>query len=226
MKTQLYSFWRSSAAFRVRIALNLKGLDYEVIPVHLVKNGGEQVSPDYANKNPNRLVPLYTDGSHTIHQSLAIIEYLNEIQANPPLLPQTAIDRAWVRAVAMDIAMDIHPLNNLRVLRYLIKTLGVSSDAKDTWSQHWMTLGLESLEKRLSTDARVGRFSYGDQAGLIDICLVPQVFNALSAKIDTKAYPTLMKIFYECMKLPAFIDASWEKQIDAEGLNPPIPPQE
>ena len=226
MKTQLYSFWRSSAAFRVRIALNLKGLDYEVIPVHLVKNGGEQVSPDYANKNPNRLVPLYTDGSHAIHQSLAIIEYLNEIQANPPLLPQTAIDRAWVRAVAMDIAMDIHPLNNLRVLRYLIKTLGVSTDAKDTWSQHWITLGLESLEKRLSTDARVGRFAYGDQAGLIDICLVPQVFNALSAKIDTKAYPTLMKIFYECMKLPAFIDASWEKQIDAEGLNPPVPPQE
>ena len=226
MKTQLYSFWRSSAAFRVRIALNLKGLDYEVIPVHLVKNGGEQVSPDYANKNPNRLVPLYTDGSHTIHQSLAIIEYLNEIQASPPLLPQTAIDRAWVRAVAMDIAMDIHPLNNLRVLRYLAKTLGVGTDAKDAWSQHWMTLGLESLEKQLSTDARVGRFAYGDQSGLIDICLVPQVFNALSAKIDTKAYPTLMKIFYECMKLPAFIDASWEKQIDAEGLNPPVPPQE
>lgn len=226
MKSQLYSFWRSSAAFRVRIALNLKGLDYEVIPVHLVKSGGQQSSPDYANKNPNRLVPLYNDGTHNIHQSLAIIEYLEEIQPNPPLLPQTPIDRAWVRAVAMDIAIDIHPMNNLRVLRYLIKNLGVSADAKEGWSQHWMSLGLASLEKQLSSNPRVGHFAYGDQPGLIDVCLVPQIFNALSAKLDLKAYPTLMKIFNECMKLPAFIDASWEKQIDAEGSNPSAPPQE
>ena len=226
MKTQLYSFWRSSAAFRVRIALNLKGLDYKVIPVHLLKSGGEQSSPDYANKNPNRLVPLYTDGTHNIHQSLAIIEYLEEIQPNPPLLPKIPIDRAWVRAVAMDIAIDIHPMNNLRVLRYLIKNLGVSVEAKEGWSQHWMTLGLTSLEKQLRSDPRVGRFAYGDQPGLIDICLAPQIFNALSAKLDMKTYPTLMKIFHECMKLPAFIDASWEKQIDAEGSNPPAPPQE
>ena len=226
MKSQLYSFWRSSAAFRVRIALNLKGLDYEVIPVHLVKSGGEQSSPDYANKNPNCLVPLYTDGTHNIHQSLAIIEYLEEIQPKPSLLPRTPIDRAWVRAVAMDIAIDIHPMNNVRVLRYLIKNLGVSADAKEGWSQHWMTLGLTSLEKQLRSDSRVGRFAYGDQPGLIDICLAPQIFNTLSAKLDMKAYPTLMKIFDECMKLPAFIDASWEKQIDAEGSNPPAPPQE
>jgi len=220
MKTQLYSFWRSSAAFRVRIALNLKGLDYEVIPVHLVRQGGEQISAEYTNKNPNRLVPLYTDGTHTLHQSLAIIEYLDEIQASPPLLPHTAIDRAWVRAVAMDIAIDIHPLSNLRVLRYLIKSLGVSMEAKDLWYQHWMSLGLESLETQLSIDSRVGRFAYGELPGLIDICLVPQIFNALSVKMNMKAYPTLMKIFYECMALPAFIDASWEKQIDAEGPNP------
>lgn len=226
MKTQLYSFWRSSAAFRVRIALNLKGLDYEVIPVHLLKGGGEQSSPDYANKNPNRLVPLYTDGTNTIHQSLAIIEYLEEIYAKPPLLPQTPSDRAWVRALAMDIAIDIHPVNNLRVLRYLMKNLGVSADAKDAWSQHWMSLGLASLEKQLSSDSRVGCFAYGDQPGLIDICLVPQIFNALSVKLDMKSYPTLMRIFNECMKLPAFIDASWEKQIDAEGSNPLAPPQE
>ncbi len=159
-------------------------------------------------------------GEHHIHQSLAIIEYLEEIQASPPLLPQSAIDRAWVRAVAMDIAIEIHPLNNLRVLRYLIKTLGVSAEAKDLWSQHWIALGLESLEKQLSIDPRVGRFAYGDQPGLIDICLVPQIFNAFSAKMDMKAYPTLMKIFDECMKLPAFINASWENQIDAEGSNP------
>jgi len=222
MKTQLYSFWRSSAAFRVRIALNLKGLDYEVIPVHLVRQGGEHISVEYANKNPNRLVPLYTDGTHTIHQSLAIIEYLNEIQVSPPLLPQTAIDRAWVRALAMDIAIDIHPLSNLRVLRYLVKTLSISMEAKDVWYQHWMSLGLTSLETQLNTDSRVGRFAYGDQPGLIDICLVPQIFNALSAKMDMQPYPTLMKIFHECMALPAFIDASWEKQIDAEGSNPSI----
>ena len=220
MKTQLYSFWRSSAAFRVRIALNLKGLDYEVIPVHLVRQGGEQISVEYANKNPNRLVPLYTDGTHTIHQSLAIIEYLNEIQVSPPLLPQSAIDRAWVRALAMDIAIDIHPLSNLRVLRYLVKTLSISMEAKDVWYQHWMSLGLTSLETQLSTDSRVGRFAYGDQPGLIDICLVPQIFNALSAKMDMTVYPTLMRIYHECMALPAFINASWEKQIDAEGSNP------
>ena len=226
MKTQLYSFWRSSAAFRVRIALNLKGLDYEVIPVHLLKGGGEQSSPDYANKNPNRLVPLYKDGTNTIHQSLAIIEYLEEIHAKPPLLPQTPIDRAWVRALAMDIAIDIHPVNNLRVLRYLMKNLGVSADAKDAWSQHWMSLGLAGLEKQLSSDSRVGCFAYGDQPGLIDICLVPQIFNALSVKMDMKAYPTLMRIFHQCMTLPAFIDASWENQMDAEGSNPSAPPQE
>ena len=222
MKTQLYSFWRSSAAFRVRIALNLKGLDYEVIPVHLVRQGGEQISVEYANKNPNRLIPLYTDGTHTIHQSLAIIEYLNEIQASPPLLPQSAIDRAWVRALAMDIVIDIHPLSNLRVLRYLVKTLSISMEAKDVWYQHWMSLGLTSLETQLSTDSRVGRFAYGDQPGLIDICLVPQIFNALSAKMDMTVYPTLMRIYHECMALPAFINASWEKQIDAEGSNPSI----
>ncbi|MBU3612312.1 maleylacetoacetate isomerase [Polynucleobacter sp. MG-27-Goln-C1] len=226
MKTQLYSFWRSSAAFRVRIALNLKGLDYEVIPVNIVKSGGVHTAGEYANKNPNRLVPLYTDGTHNIHQSLAIIEYLEEIHASPPLLPRSPIDRAWVRAVAMDIAIDVHPIGNVRVLRYLIRQLGLGMEAKDNWNQHWMTLGLTSLEKQLSSDSRVGRFAYGDQPGLIDICLVPQIFNGLSAKLDMKAYPTLMKIFNECMKLPAFIGASWEKQIDAEGSNPPAPPQE
>jgi len=222
MKPQLYSYWRSSAAFRVRIALNLKGMDYDVIPVHLTKNGGEQMSEAYVNKNPTRLVPLFNDGKNSIHQSLAIIEYLEEIQAQPALLPSSPIDRAWVRSLAMDIAVDIHPISNLRVLRYLIKQVGANNEIKDAWYQHWIKIGLDSIEKQLSTDLRVGRFAFGDQPGLIDICLVPQIFNALSIKMDISPYPTLMKIFHECMKLPAFIDASWEKQIDAEGSNPAI----
>ena len=225
MTPKLYSFWRSSAAFRVRIALNLKGLDYEVIPVHLSKNGGEQLSEAYSTKNPNHLVPLFENGGQSIHQSLAIIEYLEEIQAEPALLPTLAIDRAWVRSVAMDISSDIHPLNNLRVLRYLVKKLGASNEAKDEWYQHWIKIGLESLEKQLSSDPRKGRFAYGNQPGLIEICLVPQIFNALSAKVDVSPFPTIMQIYDECMKLTAFIDASWEKQIDAEGLNPTAPPQ-
>jgi maleylpyruvate isomerase len=224
MQAKLYSFWRSSAAFRVRIALNLKGVDYAVIPIHLNKHGGDQQSAEYADKNPNRLVPLFDDGKNSIHQSLAIIEYLDEIHAEPALLPKVAVDRAWVRSLAMDIAIDIHPITNLRVLRYLIKQLGISKEDKDVWYQHWMHLGLESLEKQLLKDPRVGRFAYGDQPGLIDICLVPQLFNALSSQMDTICYPTLMRIFDECMKLPAFINASWENQIDAEGLNPTIAP--
>ena len=226
MTPKLYSFWRSSAAFRVRITLNLKGMDYQIIPVHLGRNGGDQLGEEYRKKNPNRLVPIMEFGEKSIHQSLAIIEYLEEIQSEPALLPILAIDRAWVRAIAMDIASDIHPINNLRVLRYLIKKLGISSEAKDEWYGHWIKLGLESVEKQLSLDPRVGRFAYGDQPGLIDVCLVPQLFNALSAKVDVKPYPTLMRIFHECMTLPAFIDASWEKQMDAEGLNPVAPPQE
>ena len=224
MQAKLYSFWRSSAAFRVRIALNLKGVDYAVIPIHLNKHGGDQQSAEYADKNPNRLVPLFDDGKNSIHQSLAIIEYLDEIHAEPALLPKVAVDRAWVRSLAMDIAIDIHPITNLRVLRYLIKQLGISKEDKDVWYQHWMHLGLESLEKQLLKDPRVGRFAYGDQPGLIDICLVPQLFNALSSQMDTSCYPTLMRIFDECMKLPAFIDASWENQIDAEGSNPTVAP--
>jgi maleylpyruvate isomerase len=222
MKPKLYSYWRSSAAFRVRIALNLKGMDYDIIPVHLTKNGGEQLSENYENKNPNRLVPLFEDGKNSIHQSLAIIEYLDEIQAKPALLPSSPIDRAWVRSLAMDIAIDIHPISNLRVLRYLIKQAGASSEVKDAWYQYWVKIGLDSMEKQLSSDPRVGQFTFGDQPGLVDACLVPQIFNALSSKMDISAYPTLMKIFHECMKLPAFVEASWEKQIDAEGPNPSI----
>jgi maleylpyruvate isomerase len=225
MQANLYSFWRSSAAFRVRIALNLKGLDYTVIPVHLNKHGGEQLSPEYASKNPNRLVPLYDDGTNSIHQSLAIIEYLDEVYPGPNLLPKSPADKAWVRSLALDISCDIHPITNLRVLRYLIRQLNVGNEAKDSWYRHWVKEGLQGLETQLQNHHQVGRFAYGDQPGLVDICLVPQLFNALSIQLDTNPYPTLMRIFNECMRLPAFIDASWEKQVDAEGSNPTVKPQ-
>lgn len=224
-KPKLYSFWRSSAAFRVRIALNLKGIPYEIIPIHLTKNGGAQFNPDYSERNPTHLVPLFEDNEISIHQSLAIIEYLEETHPTPPLLPASPQDRAWVRSLAMDIACDIHPINNVRVLKYLLKDLGCDKETKEIWYQHWIRLGLESLEKQLRSDPRLGRFAYGDQPGLVEVCLVPQLFNALSSEMDLSPYPTLLKILHECLMLPAFIEASWEKQIDAEGLNPRIPPQ-
>jgi maleylpyruvate isomerase len=220
MKPRLYSFWRSSAAFRVRIALHLKGIDYDTIATHLTKKGGDQLQPEYGEKNPNRLIPLYEEGDVRIHQSLAIVEYLDEAYPKPPLLPSNPVDRAWVRALALDIAADIHPINNLRVSRYLVRQLEVSEEARSTWYRHWVATGLAGLEAQISRDSRSGRFCYGDQVTLADICLVPQLFNALDAKMDIALYPCLMAIFQECMKLPAFIDASWEKQIDAEGANP------
>ena len=220
MKPRLYSFWRSSAAFRVRIALNLKGVDYETVATHLTKKGGDQLQPEYGEKNPNRLIPLYEDGNVRIHQSLAIIDYLDELYPEPRLLPSTAVDRAWVRALALDIAADIHPINNLRVSRYLVRQLEVSEEARSAWYRHWVATGFAGLEAQISRDGRSGRFCYGEQVTLADICLVPQLFNALDAKMDVALYPRLMGIFQECIKLPAFIDASWEKQIDAEGPNP------
>lgn len=222
MKPILYSFWRSSAAFRVRIALNLKGIDYDIIPVHLRKGGGEQLKEPYQALNPNGLVPLYIENGVPLHQSAAIIEYLEEKYPNPPLLPKNLEDRAWIRALTQDIAADIHPINNLRVLRYLVGTLGVSDENKTIWYNHWVKKGLASLEKRLAKDARVGQFCYGDTPSMADVFLVPQVFNAYDAKIDFSVYPTVHRIVTQCMTLPAFINASWEKQLDAEGSNPQI----
>jgi maleylacetoacetate isomerase/maleylpyruvate isomerase len=220
MKPTLYSFWRSSAAFRVRIALNLKGIEYDIIPVHLRKGGGEQLKESYQALNPNGLVPLYMEDDVPLHQSTAIIEYLEEKYPNPPLLPKNLQDRAWVRALAQDIAADIHPINNLRVLRYLVGTLGVNDENKTIWYAHWVKKGLTSLEKRLASDARVGLFCYGDLPTMADVFLVPQVFNAYDTKIDFSVYPTVHRIVTHCMTLPTFINASWEKQVDAEGENP------
>lgn len=220
MKPTLYSFWRSSAAFRVRIALNLKGIDYDVIPVHLRKGGGEQLKESYQSLNPSGLVPLYLDEGVSLHQSMAIIEFLEEKYPNPALLPKKLADRAWVRALAHDIAADIHPLNNLRVLRYLVGKLGISDEQRVSWYNHWVEKGLASLEERLANDPRVGRFCYGDEPGMADAFLVPQVFNAYDAKISFSRYPTLHRVTQHCMQMEAFQKASWQHQIDAEGKNP------
>jgi maleylacetoacetate isomerase len=211
---QLYNYCRSSASFRVRIALALKGLTYDYRPVHLVRN--EQLSADFSALSAQRLVPLLIDEESTISQSLAIIEYLEETHPQPPLLPADARGRARVRSLALDIACEIHPLNNLRVLRYLVKTLGVSEDAKNGWYRHWVEGGLDAVERRLACDPETGTFCHGDQPGLADCVLVPQIFNAQRFDCQIDQLPTLARIFEACMALPAFQAAQPSTCPDAE----------
>ena len=199
---QLYSYFRSSAAYRVRIALNLKGLPYEYVPVHLLKDGGQQLSADYRKVNPTALVPALVDGDAVIGQSLAIIEYLEETHPQTPLLPADAIGRARVRDLALGIACDTHPLNNLRVLKYLVNELKTGDDAKNAWYRHWVRLGLQSYESHLA--AEPGRFSHGDTPTLADCCLVPQIFNAQRFDCDLSGLPRTMAAFEACMALEAF----------------------
>lgn len=213
---KLYSYFRSSAAYRVRIALNLKGLSYEYLPVHLLRSGGEQLTADYRKLSPDAIVPTLVDGDAVLQQSLAIIEYLEETHPSPPLLPAAALDRAYVRAVALQIACEIHPLDNLRVLRYLVREMGVSEEAKNGWYRHWIENGFASLEARLTADARTGAFIFGDTPTLADICLVPQVFNAQRFNIDTAAYPTLHRLAENASGLDAFARAAPGAQPDAE----------
>ena len=213
---KLYGYFRSSAAFRARIALNLKGLEYEQAIIHLVKNGGEQFAPEYRALNPQALVPVLQDGDLTLTQSLAIIEYLDEVYPEPALLPATAAQRARVRSIALMIACEIHPLNNLRVLRYLVKDLKVTEARKDEWYRHWVVSGLEPLEIRLANDPATGLFCHGDVPGLADICLVPQLANARRFNIALDAFPTLLRIEQNCMALKPFQDAAPSAQPDAE----------
>ena len=213
---KLYGYFRSSAAFRARIALNLKGLDYAGAVIHLVKNGGEQFAPEYRVLNPQALVPVLQDGDLTLTQSLAIIEYLDEVYPEPPLLPATAAQRARVRSIALMIACEIHPLNNLRVLRYLVKDLKVTEAQKDEWYRHWVVSGLEPLETRLANDPATGHCCHGDVPGLADICLVPQLANARRFNIALDAFPTLVRIEQNCMALKPFQDAAPSAQPDAE----------
>lgn len=212
----LYSYFRSSAAYRVRIGLNLKGLDYAIEPVHLLKDGGQQLSEQYRALNANALVPTLLDDDHALSQSMAIVEYLDETHPEPALLPGTALDRAYVRAVAQSIACEIHPLNNLRVLKYLKHTLGVSEEAKDAWYRHWIEIGFGGLEATLTREGKAGRFCFGDTPTLADLCLVPQVFNAQRFQVDLEPYPTIVRIFDACMELPAFRQAAPKAQPDAE----------
>jgi maleylpyruvate isomerase len=212
---KLHGYFRSSAAFRVRIALNLKGLAYDQVSHHLRR--GEQNAPDFLKINPMGLVPALVDGPTAIGQSLAIIEYLDETHPNPPFLPKNPVERARVRALALSIACDIHPLNNLRVLNYLKGTLKVSDAQHDAWYRHWIVEGFRGLEGLLKTGG-TGRFCHGDKPTLADICLVPQVFNAKRLMDDSAlaAFPTIMRIFGECMKVEAFDKAQPSKQPDAE----------
>jgi maleylacetoacetate isomerase len=211
---KLYGYFRSSAAFRVRIALNLKRLSYEQSSIHLRRN--DQTSPAYLALNPQGLVPALEDEGQVFIQSLAIIEYLDETHPEPPLLPGHPADRARVRALAQVIGCDIHPLDNLRVLRYLAKPLGHDEQTIGVWFNHWIATGFESLEALLAEDEQTGAFCHGDAPGLADICLVPQWFNAQRYKLDMTPYPTIARIFETCMKHEAFENARPEKQPDAE----------
>ena len=209
---QLYSFFRSSAAFRARIALNIKGLAYETVAIHLTKDGGRQHTPEFHAVNPQERVPALSLGNTVLLQSLAIIEYLDEVYPDPPLLPVDAIDRAKVRAVAQIIACDIHPLNNTGPLNYLRNVLKADKAAVEAWYHHWVTKGFEAVEALI----RPGPFSFGAQVTVADVCLVPQVANARRFKVPLERFPGIVAVDAALMKLPAFDAARPERQPDAE----------
>jgi maleylacetoacetate isomerase len=212
---KLYTFFRGSSPFRVRIALNLKALTYEAAFVHLAK--GEQRKAEYASVNPQALVPaLVLDDGHVLTQSLAIIEYLDETFPRPPLLPSASLERARVRALSMIVACEIHPLNNARTLSYLRKGMNQTEEQVNAWYRHWVADGLSKVEASLTHFPGTGRFCHGDTPTMADCCLVPQVFNAKRFECDTASFPTVMRIFDECMKLDAFDRAQPAKQPDAE----------
>jgi maleylpyruvate isomerase len=213
---RLYSYFRSSASYRVRIALALKGLAYEYIPIHLLKGGGEQFGSAYRELNPAALTPtLVLDHGAALSQSLAIIEYLDETHPLPRLLPKDPIDRAYVRTIALQIACEMHPLNNLRVLRYLKDTLNVNEDQKSAWYAHWIALGFEAIEHTLVSDPRTDKFCCGNEVTLADICLVPQVFNAKRMGVPLEGFPTILRINESLSELEAFARAEPSAQPDA-----------
>jgi maleylacetoacetate isomerase len=210
----LYGYWRSSSSYRVRIALNLKGLEYDYRPVHLLRDGGEQHQARYRALNPLGLVPLLLHGERVIAQSLAICEYLDEVFTAHALLPADPAGRARVRGIAMSIASEIQPMNNLSVMQYLEREMGQSKESVTTWIRHWVRRGFSAVETWLE-DARTGDFCHGDQPGLADCYLVPQVYNANRFACDLEPYPNIRRINETCLRLPAFHDAIPENQPDA-----------
>ncbi|RSZ57808.1 maleylacetoacetate isomerase [Massilia atriviolacea] len=213
---KLYTYFRSSAAYRVRIALNLKGVGYEAVPVHLLRNGGEQRAPEYLAINPSGLVPSLQDKGTTLTQSIAILEYLEEVHPQVALLPRDALGRARVRSLALMVACDIHPLTNLRVLRHLVHQVGLPEEAKTEWYVHWLREGMAAIEAHLAHSPDTGRFCHGDTPTMADCCLVPQVFNARRFHVDLAPYPTIARIDAMCAALPAFAEAHPSRQPDAE----------
>ena len=213
---KLYTFFRSSASFRVRIALNLKGLTYDQVPIHLRRGGGEQLMANYRAINPQALLPTLEDSGRHLAQSLAIIEYLDETHPNPPLLPKSAADRALVRSMALVIGCEVHPIQNLRVLNYVKKEYNQTDEQVNRWAQHWIDLGLGALEQMITAQTARGKFCFGDSPTLADICLVPQLGNARRFGCDVSRYPSILSIEKTCVAIPAFADAAPEKQPDAE----------
>lgn len=213
---QLYGYWRSTAAYRVRIALALKGLAVDSIPVHLVRGGGEQHADGYRALNPLGLVPTLVVDGRALGQSLAIVEWLEETHPSPPLLPASPWERARAREIALLIACDIHPLNNLRVLRYLTGTLDADEARQLAWYRHWVESGLGALETMLAGDERRGPYCVGDTPTLADICLVPQLYNARRFGVDLTPFPTLLAVDAACAALAAFMQAAPAAQPDAE----------
>ncbi len=211
---RLYTYFRSGTSHRVRIALNLKGLAYEPVPVHLVK--GEQRGEQYRALNPQGLLPLLEDGEVRISQSLAIIEYLERTHPEPPLLPEDPPGEARVRSLALICACEMHPLNNLRVLQHLSRTLGLDQAARDAWCRHWMEEGFAALERRLAGEPATGRFCHGDRPTMADVCLVPQVVSSARWGTDLGLYPTVRRIHEACLALEPFVRAMPANQPDAE----------
>ncbi|MBK8068240.1 MAG: maleylacetoacetate isomerase [Rhodanobacteraceae bacterium] len=214
---RLYSYWRSSAAFRVRIALNLKGLRYDYLAVNLVEGGGQQHASDFHKLNPQELVPVLVDGERVVRQSMSIIEYLAEVYhgAGVALLPPTARERARVRSIAQAVACDIHPLNNTRVLGYLGEKFAASQAQKEDWVRHWIGIGFDALEELLGGNPSTGEFCEGDEPTMADCCLVPQVYNARRFGLDISRYPTIDRINARCLTMREFGDALPENQPDA-----------